>query len=87
MINVLGLFLAYDAAGITIYHWFEISIPLPKTIENSNCLSIGTFIVLPILGIVSIRYQSFFLFRMLGYVYLGLWLLALFRLLSIMFSK
>ncbi len=76
LMQMLGLFLSYPAAGIFIYQCFKIDLPLNKDIANSKYLAIGTFFVLPVLGIINVLNRANRLFRVLGYVYLGVWLLA-----------
>lgn len=87
IVHTLALFLSYAAVCIIIYHWFKIDVPFPETIKNSNFLAIGTFFLLPVLGVVCIRYHANFLLRLIGYVYVMLWLLVMLRLLSILFNK
>jgi len=55
LVHVLALLLAYAALGIVLYQWFKVDLPLSESIKTSNFLSIGAFVLLPILGFACIR--------------------------------
>jgi len=86
-VHLLAILLSYSALAVVIYHWFKISIPLPEALDKSNYLAAATVILLPVLGFICIRYGNDRVHKILGYIYLILWLLAMLRFFNILSNK
>lgn len=88
MLHIVDLFLCYVAFGILIYWVFQRDIPLSLTVKNSSFVAIGTFFLLPIMGVVCIKFSEVIrVNRPLGYLYLILWLVAVIRFINIILTR
>lgn len=88
ILHVIALFLFYVAFGILIYWVFEIDIPFPVRIKNSSFVAIGTFFLLPIIGLICIKFSKVTrVNRALGYLYLALWMISVIRFVDIILTR
>lgn len=88
VLHIIALFLCYVAFGILIYWVFQRHIPLLVTVKNSYFVAIGTFFLLPIIGIVCIKFSEVIkVNRPLGYLYLVLWMVAVMRFINIILTR
>ena len=82
VIHILATCFSYGAARIVIAWAFSTDFKLLGNAFRNICFALGIFVVLPILGIIVIRYHNNFL-RRAGWLYLGLWLLAVVRIVGL----
>lgn len=82
-IYILGAFFGYIALAIVIYQWFGVHLPWPKSLSNNVPVAIGTFIILPILAVLLITSKQNHKRRIIGYILILIWFLALIRLLTL----
>lgn len=58
VLHIVALFLCYVSFGILIYWIFKIDIPLSIRIKDSSFVAIGTFFLLPIIGLICIKFSK-----------------------------
>ena len=82
-LNIIGVFFAYCAFGILIYWLFKVEIFLPLELKRSIYMSIGVVFLLPIIAFFIIKFGNKpKVSRLLGFIYLSLWLIVLIRLVT-----
>ncbi len=83
VLHLIGLFFGYCALGIGVYWLSNTDIPLSSEIKNSTYIALGTFVLLPIIGFICLKYGTGTVInKLLGYFYLSLWLVSVIRFLS-----
>ncbi|KAA2240738.1 hypothetical protein F0L74_31865 [Chitinophaga agrisoli] len=82
LVHVFALCFSYGAGRIAISWVLGTDFKLLGSAFWNAFFAFGILVVLPILGIITIRYHRHFL-RVMGWVYLALWGLALLRMMSI----
>lgn len=86
-IHVLGLFLLYGALGVMVSWFFDYLLPLPAKLNNSVFFAAGVFIILPMIGVLSVKFEGWKINKILGYVYIITWIIVIIRTLAMLFSK
>jgi hypothetical protein len=88
ILHIIAFFLCYVAFGILIFWIFEVYIPLPVKIKNSSFVAIGTFFLLPIIGLACIKFDKVIKGnKQLGHLYLILWIIVVIRFVYIILTK
>jgi hypothetical protein len=88
ILHIMGLFFGYCAFGILVSWIINIHFPFPLSLEKTVYIDIGTFVLLPIIGLICVRNGPYALInKVLGYTYLLLWLVALSCFLSFLSNK
>jgi hypothetical protein len=85
--NALALFLSYLAFAVGIYWICKIEIPAPNSTPFVFYYAVTAAILLPLIGIISIKFGDLLIFRILGWMYLVLWAIAVLRFLDLMLSE
>jgi hypothetical protein len=88
LLHLIGLSFVYVSAGILIYWLFEFDMPFPEEYQSSVLLGYGTYLVLPLVGLISI-WMNFprRVGRAHNYIYLLFWITAIIQIISILLSK
>lgn len=87
VLHLYGVILAYIALGVAWYWFFKSYVPFPKQLQDSIFLIFGVYFILPVLGVMYVRVRYFNYCKILGFVYIVLWAIALLRFLDIILTK
>lgn len=86
-LQIAGLILFYGAVCI-IFAWiFKFYLPLPPTLNKSLLYAKIVLIVLPIIGVLSIKFGGRKIYLIIGYIYFFTWAIVILRIIVNLFTK
>lgn len=86
-IQFCGMFLLYGALCVIFVWLFDYHLPLSTKLDKSVFFAGSVFIILPIIGFLSVKFGGRNVYLVLGYIYIVAWIIIIFRLLNILLSK
>lgn len=87
-LHLISLVPTYMALGITLAWISNIMLPFGGFLTNNPYFIASTYIIYPFIAFLCIKLaRNMAIHKVLGYIYILLWLMAVFRLIYVLFSK